>query len=352
MIKDSEFLKFVMSAKNNFEKIKNKIKIVIIANEEDTEEDFLINQSMDSLVQLSNNHGITFDFFMSENDFMEHYLNGKLIANSSKHIFIYNRSIAGPWGARRILIPAFCKFNGINFMGNNAYLMGLLCNKPHYLSILKDNNIPIAETWTYDFRFGWLNTPPSIGMKVIIKLGYESDSAELSDNSVFIYSGNNENIHHLSEKHSQPVVLQKFIEGYEVTIPIFNSQNKTYAPMVLGELQNGNKRLGELIMGYEQKKNSLRLNKHQKYYNFSDVNQHIIPSIKKDCKRIVNILGITNFSRFDLRIDDSFEYYFNDLGSIPGILPECSFAYVYEKHGFTFEDFLISTIYSDIINIT
>jgi len=345
MNEENSFHAFVKRMKTLFNNVKGKIKLIIVTNCELTKKDYLINQSMDAIVNLCNKYNIEFDFYLNENEFIESFFTtNQFSENQSKLTFIYNRSTGGPWAARRILIPAFCKYNSLEFLGNNAYLMGLLCNKFHYTSILKNIGVPVPETWCYDSNHGWLSEKPIEGIKVIIKLAYENNATSLNSNSVFIFTNSKiEAICHLSQKYGQPVIVQKFVEGYELTVPILIS-DKVYTPTVVGSSINGSKRFGKEIINSDLISNRIHDDRNSKYYDFASVNPTIVNAIKKDCSKIVKALGLKGFSRFDLRVDDSFGYYFNDLGSIPGILPESSFTYTYELHGYSYEDFLITTL--------
>lgn len=250
--------------------------------------------------------------------------------------------------ARRMLIPAFCSYNHIPYLGNDSYRMGLLCNKFHYYSIMKSLGIPVADYWCYQHNVGWINSRPPYGSRVIAKLVNENNASSLTEESVFIYSPEFETIiDDLSVKYQQAVIIQKFIVGYETTVPVFIKDEYIYVPEVIGSKIEGNERFGNKFINETLLKERILTDYREKYFQFSKINSYVSENIKKDVKRIVRALGITSFTRFDLRIDDSFSYYFNDLGSIPGILPDSSYSYLFNINGLSYEDFIITTIILD-----
>lgn len=340
------FKEFVENCINKFNEVYKTISIIIMANRPlENADEYTINRTMDAVIAFCYKYNIDCIFFTKENELIEYLLKER---NSKKHYFIYNRSINGPISARRMLIPAFCDFNNHKYLGNSSYLMGLLCNKAHYYSLLSNFGIPIAESYTYHYSYSWLTTAPPEGIKVIIKLNNENNAMSINKESVFLYSPEKEEfICELSKKNNQSVVVQKFIHGYEVTVPVFINNESVHIPEVVGSKINEAKRFGGNYINEELLQKRVLSPYSDKYYDFAILNESVCSAIKNDCRKIVKILGLKSFSRFDLRIDDSFSHFFNDLGSIPGILPNSSFSYVFQENGFSYEDFIIVTIVMD-----
>jgi D-alanine-D-alanine ligase len=256
----------------------------------------------------------------------------------------------GQWGERRVLIPSLCKHYNIPYFGHNSYVMGILCNKSHYTSILKEFNISVPTSWVYDNKYGWTSQEPQYGQKVIIKPIYENNSTSITQESIIIYNQDNKSIiHELSLKFNQPILAQKFISGYEISVPVFSYKNQTIIPQVIGSKLNGNKKYGNNIVSESYNYTRRYEDINDKYFDFNDINEYTSKNIINDCVKISKVIGIESISRFDLRVDESFQYYFNDLGSIPGFLPKSSFEYVFIKHNFNYNDFLICSIVSDYI---
>lgn len=223
--------------------------------------------------------------------------------------------------------------------------MGLLCDKFHYYSILKSLGIPVAEFWYYHYDFGWITEKPMQGLKVIMKLSNENNKLSLKEDSVFNYSDDfEEAIYSLSAKYNQGVILQKFIVGYEVTIPAIIDHKQIYTPNILGLFNEGKMKFGHSFMTETYFTNTRALNNEEKYFNFCLVNAEIQDTIKSYSKKMIKALGIKGFTRIDLRIDDSWGIYFNDIGSMPSISPNGAFQAIYEMNGMNYEDFLITTI--------
>jgi hypothetical protein len=345
---DTDFMHFVNKQKEKFFQLKDNIHLIIIANKSSIDSySYIINQTMDAVLKVCDKYNIEYEYFTDENTFMRKMLTESY--SGDKLLFVYNRSINGTIKARRMLIPVFCDYNRFKHLGNDSYRMGLLCNKFHYYSLLKSLNIPVADFWCYQHGIGWINPQPPHGCKVIAKLVNENNALSLSESSVFIYSPDFDTlIDELSQKYNQAVVLQKFIHGYEVSVPIFVADQTIYVPEIIGSIVDGDKRYGSRFISESTLKGRIQNDYKGKYYQFSTINSSVSENIKQDSRKIVKALGINSFSRFDLRIDDSFSYYFNDLGSIPGILPSSSYAYLFDLYNFTYEDFMITTIVMDI----
>ncbi len=344
------FLDYVTECLNIFERIKNSTHIVIVANKSSLiNSEYTINETMDYLLKLCNTYGITNSFYTDEKEFIN-FLQSNNKRTLNKKVFVYNRMSDGQWGERRVLIPTLCKHYNIPYFGHNSYVMGLLCNKSHYSSILSEHNIPVPKSWTYDHKYAWISDKPKYGQKIIIKPIYENNSSSMNQESVFVFNKLNKIlIHELSIKYDQPIIVQKFIEGYELSIPIFIFKNKPIIPLVLGSKLNGNLKFGDNIINESFNINRRYTNMDDKYYDFKDINEALVQNIIEDSKTIIKVLNIESISRFDLRTDESFDYYFNDLGSIPGFLPKSSFEFVFNKFGYTYEDFLKCSIVSDYI---
>lgn len=342
-----QFIDYVNECKGIFNKIKEDIHIIIVANKDN--ESYIINETMDYLLKLCINNDISTDFFLDEKSFITYLQNYNLKKDRKKN-FVFNRMHKGAWGERRVLIPSLCKHYNLPYFGHDSYVMGLLCNKSHYSSILNECNIPVPKSWTYDSKYGWLSNEPIIGQKVIIKPIYENNSASITRNSIMIYSElNRKLIHDLSIEYKQPILVQKFISGYELSVPIFSFRNETIIPEVVASKFNSCLKYGDNIINESFNYSRRYIDLKEKFYNFEEVNNYITKNITRDCKKIAKVFAISSLSRFDLRVDDSFSYFFNDLGSIPGFLPNSSFEYVFVKNGFNYNDFLKCTIVSDYI---
>ena len=346
MSEKEKFKLFVKEKINIFHSLKDQLRIIIVANKGQGQNDYVINRTMDALIRLCVKYNIHYRFFLDEREFMRYALDE---IKEDKPTLIYNRSISGPLKSRRAIIPTFCNFVNLHYLGNDGYQMGLLCNKFHYYSLLKSLNVSVADFWCYHHKHGWLNTPPPKGLKIIAKLSNENNAQSITQNSIFLYDDDKvESIKALSKEYDQPVVLQKFIIGYEVTVPVLIDNDDIYIPNVIGGKYGNDILFGQRVISESLLKERIHEDYREIYYDFSEINPLITNNIIEDSKLIVKALGIRGFSRFDLRVNESFDYYFNDLGSIPGMLPDSSYTFIYEKSGYTYEDFLITTICLDI----
>lgn len=339
------FLDFVDEKRKQFDRIKHQLKIILVSssNSETGNSSNGIKDTENSILHLCKKFHIKYEYFPDENSFLKFVLMDKNFTNEKT--IIYNQSFKGPLFSRRMLIPAFCGFNMIDYIGNDAYRMGLLCNKFHYYSILKNIGIPIADFWYYDANHGWIIGKPAQGLKVIMKLSNENNKISLNEESVFEYSDFFEDaIHSLSVKYKQGVILQKFIVGYEITIPAIIEGENIYTPNILGSLFEKEYRHGEKFFTQNYFENIRTKKYDDKYYDFDIINPNIKELIFNYSKIIINSLGVRGFTRIDARVDDSWGIFFNDVGCMPSITPGGAFECIFKLNGLCHEDFLITSI--------
>lgn len=341
------FISYIKKRLDYFHSNKKDFHIIIVGtNDPLAKGEIKITKTIDCLLGICKKYNLVYQYYQQENEFIEAFLSGKI--DSSKAV-VYNRTTMGPPNSKRSLIPAFCGLNDIKCLGNDAYRMGLLCNKFHYSSILRNIGISVPDFWCYCSQYGWITTPPPEGIKVIAKLINENNKVSLTNASVDVFSENfNFLVESLSHKYNQPVIVQKFIAGYEITIPVFmDLESEVIVPQILGIYTAQQHRAGDQIMCEADLSYLRNTDCREKYYDFSNINSQVCENIRKDATLIAKALGIKGFSRFDVRIDDSYQPFFIDLGSMPGILPTCSFDYIFAEYGFTYEDFLITTMSMD-----
>lgn len=153
--------------------------------------------------------------FFDEEDFMRSVLQGLL---DKTQILVHNFSRSGSGIGKKALIPSFCDFLNIQYIGSDAYSAALCRNKYHYISLLKDCGFSIAPSWLY-LGDKWLNhCPPEHGKRLIIKPLYESSSIGINQESIVTYNGNDHVFHTKVKEFNQPgwIVNPKSDRNYEV----------------------------------------------------------------------------------------------------------------------------------------
>lgn len=276
--------------------------------------------------------------YFSEETFMHDILNHK-IHSTNKKILVINSAQTGIYVGRKSLIPAFCEYFKLMHTGSNPYVVSLCRDKFHTNAILKDyinNHMP---TYLYSAKSRWLGEKnPQLGQKVIAKLNGESASIGLTSKNIFEYSPDAESrLDQLSEEYAQPVVVQPFISGYEIELPVLMGYN-SFPLIAAGIKINGSEKLGDKFLDYNS-----RFYHTYEFYNYDDFNCSLADKIKSTAIQSAQILGIEGFGRIDFRITSSGEYYISDIATNPHITMDSSYFYVFKELGYSYSQ-LLSTL--------
>lgn len=277
--------------------------------------------------------------YFSERDFMRDIIDNQIQINDKK-LLVINSAQTGTYIGRKSLIPAFCDYSKIMHTGSNPYVVSLCRDKFHTNSILNNyfqNSLP---TYVYAQNQKWIGGKrPIIGEKVIAKLNGESASIGLTESNVFVYSPKSDSyLYQLTNQYRQPVIVQPFIDGYEIELPIIIGKWK-FALLAAGIKMNDSKLLGGKFLDY-----NTRFNHTYDFYNYDSFNKILSESIKRDAIKVAEILNIENFGRIDFRIDPKGNYYISDIATNPHITKDSSFSYIFNELGYSYSELLSAMI--------
>ena len=277
--------------------------------------------------------------YFSEIDFINAILN-KELNRRSKKILVINTAQTGTYIGRKSLIPAFCEHLKIMYTGSNPYVVSLCRNKYHSGIIISESETRYSHRYLYSTAGKWINDKvPQIGEKVIAKLNDESASIGLSEQNIFNYSKDSEKyLRELIQKYKQAILVEPFIAGYEVELPVMVGTIST-ALLPAGIMVHSDPYMGNKVLDY-----SARFNHTYEFYNFEKIDNNTSVKIKKAAERAANILGISEFGRIDFRITDTGEYYISDIATHPHITMDGSYAYVFKELNYSYSDMLATQI--------
>lgn len=277
--------------------------------------------------------------YFDENAFMIDFLSGKL-NRISKKLLILNSAQTGTGSGRKSLIPAFCELNGLIHTNSDSFISSYTRQKYHWFCYLKRGGFPVANSWLYHWSFGWYQGQPMNGDKVLIKLNREASSIGLSEKNIITYNSDNiDRIDELSRIYSQPIIVQKFIEGYEVEVPCIVSKTSSISFEPTGIQVNSNRNLGDTILNYNVRGEHLF-----SFYDFSEINKQLSEEIKKTTEEISCKMSLFGLARIDYRITEDNEFYVTDVSSNPHITKSMTFNYLYTKMGYSYEDVLLTLL--------
>lgn len=261
--------------------------------------------------------------YFDTDEFIKDFLNGKYV---NENLIIFEGTQKGIGRARDAFIPAFCDLQNLLHTGPNAYVNSICINKYHWTKLLKEHHIPVPNSWRFG-QTGWLDIQPPKNVLLIAKPNYECASIGIHKESVsYITNEYIEYLHKIENAYNQSLIVQEFIPGYEVEVPIIiNNKDICLLPSVILSQSN------QIQMDY----NFLDFdNIYDDAYNFSllkNVNSIWDSSIQTCAKTICKILELECYARIDFRIDIQGNYYVTDINSYPHIVHHSSFGYAFDQ---------------------
>lgn len=218
---------------------------------------------------------------------------------------VYSTSQLGTDIDRRAYVPILCKENGMSLLTCDAYHLGLLMDKSHYFSLL-NSFLHIPHTLTYFGHNMPINTIKS--PYVILKPAFECAAIGVTKvkNETKIIKPL---LLELYEKFKQKIIIQEYIDGYEISVPVIEKKGYYYATPPVWVKFDGD------ILDYN-KVDDFR-------YSFSVLPctefpyNEVIPAVCKHAEQVMQFIGSKGLSRVDYRIKNIKDYYIFDIAALP-----------------------------------
>jgi D-alanine-D-alanine ligase len=279
--------------------------------------------------------------YFDENDFIHDCIKDDYFRADYKQTIVINTAQKGIAIGRKSLIPSFCDMNGLLHTNSNAYAVSLTRNKFHCDSILKSNSFPVTEEFLFMPTNGWFqNKKPAEGSKMIAKLNGETSSIGMTSENIFIYENEKDSfIESLAKTYRQPVIVQDFIEGYEVEVPVIIDGTNFEVILPVGISVSGKRELNDVILDY-----SIRKNLEFDFYNYSKHNKMLSDQLEECSKQVLMLLGIEGFGRVDFRIDRNNNFFITDVAANPHLTKGMSFNYAFTENDMNYSDMLETLI--------
>jgi D-alanine-D-alanine ligase len=281
-------------------------------------------------------------FFVTFHDGEVEFIKQDLRRGSEEdHILevVYNTAQSGVGGGRKSLVPAYCAIRGIRICNSDAYVASLTRQKFHVHCILKRVGLPTAATWCYQPPTGWIGGAPAPKQRVIAKAAYESASIGLTANCVG--DVNHEFEQMLKEKcaiYRQPFIVQEFVEGYEVEVPLLDIDRMRAIEVVSVQL-DGNVYLGDRVLYYDV----IDAETYQ-YAPSTHLTQELKTQLATIAEAAAEALGIRGIGRIDFRLNKAGCPYITDVATSPHLVPHGSFSRSFAWNGYTHADMLAAMI--------
>lgn len=273
------------------------------------------------------------ELFHNEADFFDFISKtGEVELLGKKHIAY---STVSPIRARAAsaTIPLFCAANNIATCTIDPYGLALTENKFHVIALLRQFGLPVPDSWLYCSKSGWSNNlKPSINQKVIVKPVYESASIGIDDQSVFYW---HESATDFLEERSlelmQPLIVQAFIPGQEVEVPVIGADDAVSLPPCSLALD------GTIDLAHQYLTFETVFNDAYEYRDLAQFDSKLAQEISVAASTAHILLTLDGVSRIDFRVSDDGDYYITDLNAVPHLTRHGAVASSFQFMGLPYE---------------
>ena len=198
-------------------------------------------------------------------------------------------------------IQKFFEENDIVFTGSNSQSSRITMNKIKTKEIWKKNNIKTPEYFIYEENF--LIDNLSSFEKWVIKPNLEGSSNGISFYNNFEGEEDFQKKINLAKKYDDSVLIERFIDGKEITVPIINKRClKPIHIIPEGEFYD-----------FDAKYVSNKT----KYLEYS-IESERFDTLNNLVINAYELVGAENWGRIDI-IDDGIDYFLIELNSVPGM---------------------------------
>ena len=198
-------------------------------------------------------------------------------------------------------IQKFFEENDIAFTGSNSQSSRITMNKIKTKEIWKKNNIKTPEYFIYEQNF--LIDNLSSFEKWVIKPNLEGSSNGISFYNNFEGEEDFQKKINLAKKYDDSVLIERFIDGKEITVPIINK--RCLRPIhIIPE--------GEFY-DFDAKYVSNKT----KYLEYA-IESDRLDTLNNLAINAYELVGAENWGRIDI-IDDGIDYFLIELNSVPGM---------------------------------
>lgn len=277
--------------------------------------------------------GFAVSTFDGERAFIGKILSGMRPERARHYVFCTTGSGVGR--ARTSLIPAFCHLHGISLCSADGYTAALLEHKFHCFRLLDALGFHTPRTWFFTPSAGWVGGIPPKGLRVICKPNFECSSIGIDANSVFDFTDQKiELINSLCAEFRQGILVQEFIPGFEVEVPVFPCPDPV-TPVAAGIHMSERRDLGDTFLTYDIVGNSK-----YGFYDYSDENSAIALELRSTAKEIYRNLGFSGLVRIDFRVTPLGRWCITDVNTPPHITRKSSCAFAFECAHMTHPDLM------------
>ncbi len=239
-------------------------------------------------------------------------------------------------------IPALLELLEIPYTGAGMFGETLVYNKFLVKKMLEQNGIPVPH---YQL-FNEPNDPLESNMRfpLIMKLNEIHGAVEITDNAVVENESDlRKRLKYLIRTYDQPVLVEEFIVGKEITAILLEGKNKKVY-------------LAEKV--FQKKKKYIYMTFEDQWMDKEDsffYRPYKDTVLQEYVKRAFEICRMADYGKFDIRIDQSGRYFFLDANTNPAFGPketDCAIANILDLYNISFFEILKRLIINTMRDFT
>jgi D-alanine-D-alanine ligase len=341
---------------NFFRKEASEISVFLVINMKtqgftsndiyDLQTEYFSDEELGDFINVLEELSIYHEISYGEKEFARKVISGKISSLQFKYKIVYNTTGGSGNRSKSSIVPAICELYGLNYASSDIFSSSLLENKVQSFSLLECYQLQTPRFWVYDNVNGWVNGKPVDELKLISKPAYGCASLGISTGNISFFTKDYESmISKLAKKLNQPVMVQEFISGWEVEMPVFDlGYPVAFVPVgvKIGETEY----LGEDILTYE-----LVSEDKYSFYDFEANNPQLADKIRDIACRSFSMLSLRGTVRVDFRITSNGQCYITDYNNSPHLTRFHSCAHSAGYAGFSYSEMFCLCLYKAIQDI-
>ena len=221
----------------------------------------------------------------------------------------------GSYRSRESQVPSVLEMLGIPYSGSDPQCLAICLDKPLTKKLVAAKGVwtPEWQLITDEEEFGHIPWS-QFAFPAIIKPAYEGSSKGIRLTSVVDSAEHlTEEVNRLFKCYQQPVMVEKFVTGDEVTVGIIGNS----PPKVIGMMRILPKRReNHFVYSLEVKRD------YQNLVNYecpAQLTSEVLERITSSSLKVFRILGCRDFARLDFRVSATGIPYFIEINPLPGL---------------------------------
>ena len=239
----------------------------------------------------------------------------------------------GTFRSREAQVPSVLEMLNIPYVGSDPATLAICLDKPLTKKLVSFAGVPTPRWYTITHKQELVKlSSRELNFPLIVKPSFEGSSKGVKLNSVVrSFDQLSKVTCDILEKYHQPVMIEEFIAGDEITVGIVGN----YPPEIVGIMKilpvNNTE---HFVYSVEVKRDWKNLVKYECPASISD---RILEKLTEESLKIFSTLECRDFSRIDFRLGKDGTPYFIEINPLPGLGDYSDLVIMATKMGCTHE---------------